>query len=155
VKQFERGFSMADPERLYAPVISNAVYGYQAVNVDSQQRFEHSLLCWMKSLIQVRNAFRVFSRGTMKLQCGSPISAFIAHYSEKPMQRGERNGTRKRKEGMAVWVRSKGVLRCHEALMDSKLTIFVILNGSLNPPAGAGNQAEDEAVARKLRPGSD
>lgn len=60
------GFSMADPERLYAPVISNAVYGYQAVNVDSQERFEHSLLCWMKSLIQVRNAFRVFSRGALQ-----------------------------------------------------------------------------------------
>ncbi len=60
------GFSSADPERLFAPVISNPVYGYQAVNVDAQLRSEHSLLCWMKSLIQVRNAFRVFSRGTIQ-----------------------------------------------------------------------------------------
>ncbi|MGB8322104.1 MAG: maltose alpha-D-glucosyltransferase [Candidatus Acidiferrum sp.] len=60
------GFSAADPERLYAPVISNAVYGFQAVNVDAQTRSEHSLLLWMKSLIKVRNAFRVFSRGTMQ-----------------------------------------------------------------------------------------
>jgi maltose alpha-D-glucosyltransferase / alpha-amylase len=60
------GFSIADPERLYAPVISNAIYGYQAVNVDAQERSEHSLLNWMKSLIQVRNAFRVFSRGTIQ-----------------------------------------------------------------------------------------
>jgi maltose alpha-D-glucosyltransferase / alpha-amylase len=60
------GFSPADPERLYAPVISNAVYGYQAVNVDSQEQSEHSLLRWMKSLIQVRNAFQVFSRGTIQ-----------------------------------------------------------------------------------------
>jgi maltose alpha-D-glucosyltransferase/alpha-amylase len=60
------GFSLVDPERLYAPVISNAVYGYQAVNVESQERSEHSLLRWMKSLIQVRNAFRVFSRGTIQ-----------------------------------------------------------------------------------------
>jgi maltose alpha-D-glucosyltransferase/alpha-amylase len=60
------GFSTADPERLYAPVISNPVYGYQAVNVDAQERSEHSLLLWMKSLIQVRNMFRVFSRGTMQ-----------------------------------------------------------------------------------------
>jgi maltose alpha-D-glucosyltransferase/alpha-amylase len=60
------GFSSADPERLYAPVISNAVYGYQAVNVDAQTRSEHSLLLWMKSLIKVRNAFRVFGRGTMQ-----------------------------------------------------------------------------------------
>jgi maltose alpha-D-glucosyltransferase / alpha-amylase len=60
------GFSTADPERLYAPVISNAIYGYQAVNVDAQERSEHSLLNWMKSLIQVRNAFRVFSRGAIQ-----------------------------------------------------------------------------------------
>jgi maltose alpha-D-glucosyltransferase / alpha-amylase len=63
---FNAGFSSADPERLYAPVISNAVYGYQAVNVDAQERSEHSLLRWMKSLIAVRNAFQVFSRGTME-----------------------------------------------------------------------------------------
>ncbi len=60
------GFSTADPERLYAPVISNPVYGYQAVNVDAQERSEHSLLLWMKSLIEVRNMFRVFSRGSMQ-----------------------------------------------------------------------------------------
>ncbi len=60
------GFSQADPERLCAPVISNEVYGYKSVNVAAQERFDHSLLRWMKSLIQVRNAFRVFSRGTME-----------------------------------------------------------------------------------------
>ena len=60
------GFSPADPERLCAPVISNEVYGYKSVNVAAQERFDHSLLRWMKSLIQVRNAFRVFSRGTME-----------------------------------------------------------------------------------------
>ncbi len=38
--------------------------------------------------------------------------------------------------------------------MDSKLMIFAILNGSLNPPATVGNQAEDEAIARNRRPAS-
>ncbi len=60
------GFSSADPERLYSTLISNSVYGYQAVNVESQRKFEHSLLCWMKSLIRVRNSVRVFSRGSME-----------------------------------------------------------------------------------------
>jgi maltose alpha-D-glucosyltransferase / alpha-amylase len=59
------GFSSAEPELLYSPVISNAVYGYQAINVDSQKRSEHSLLCWMKSLIQLRNSFQVFGRGSI------------------------------------------------------------------------------------------
>jgi maltose alpha-D-glucosyltransferase/alpha-amylase len=60
------GFSFADPERLYSPLISNSVYGYQVVNVDSQRRFSHSLLSWMKVLIKTRNSYRVFSRGTME-----------------------------------------------------------------------------------------
>jgi maltose alpha-D-glucosyltransferase / alpha-amylase len=60
------GFSSTDPERLYAPIISNPVYGYQAVNVDSQKRSEHSLLSWMKHLIQVRKSSQVFSRGTIE-----------------------------------------------------------------------------------------
>jgi maltose alpha-D-glucosyltransferase / alpha-amylase len=60
------GFSSTDPERLYAPLISNPVYGYQAVNVDSQKRSEHSLLSWMKRLIQVRKSSQVFSRGTIE-----------------------------------------------------------------------------------------
>ena len=60
------GFSAADPERLYSPMISNSVYGYQAVNVESQRRSEHSLLSWTKSLIQTRNLFQVFSRGSIE-----------------------------------------------------------------------------------------
>ncbi|MCG6921572.1 MAG: maltose alpha-D-glucosyltransferase [Acidobacteria bacterium] len=57
------GFSTADPERLYQPLIQNPVYGYQAVNVESQRRQENSLLNWMKRLIRGRKSTRVFSRG--------------------------------------------------------------------------------------------
>lgn len=60
------GFSSADPERLYSPLISNPVYGYQAVNVDSQLRSEHSLLSWMRKLIKVRKSSPVFSRGSIE-----------------------------------------------------------------------------------------
>ena len=42
------GFSAADPERLAQPLISNPLYGYQAVNVESQKRADHSLLNWMR-----------------------------------------------------------------------------------------------------------
>jgi maltose alpha-D-glucosyltransferase / alpha-amylase len=57
------GFSTADPEQLYQPLISNPVYGYQAVNVESQRRQENSLLNWTRRLIQVRRSSRVFGRG--------------------------------------------------------------------------------------------
>jgi len=60
------GFSGADPERLYSPVISNPVYGYQAINVESQKRSPHSLLSWMKRLIEIRKSSRVFSRGSIE-----------------------------------------------------------------------------------------
>ena len=60
------GFSAADPERLYSPLISNPVYGYQSINVESQRRSAHSLLSWTKNVIQTRNAFRVFSRGAIE-----------------------------------------------------------------------------------------
>jgi maltose alpha-D-glucosyltransferase/alpha-amylase len=60
------GFSSSDPERLYSPLISNPVYGYQAVNVDSQRRSEHSLLSWTKSVIRTRNSSKVFSRGSIE-----------------------------------------------------------------------------------------
>jgi maltose alpha-D-glucosyltransferase/alpha-amylase len=59
------GFSTADPERLAQPLISNPLYGYQAVNVESQRRTDHSLLNWMRRLIRVRRSTRVFSRGSI------------------------------------------------------------------------------------------
>src|SRR5207237_4604106 len=61
------GFSTADPESLYAPLILNQVYGYQAVNVQSQKRFDHSLLSWMKRLIRIRKSTPVFGRGSIEL----------------------------------------------------------------------------------------
>jgi len=60
------GFSHADPERLYQPLISNPVYGFQAVNVESQSRQENSLLNWMKRILQVRRSTRVFGRGAIE-----------------------------------------------------------------------------------------
>jgi len=60
------GFATADPERLYQPLISNPVYGYQAVNVESQRRQENSLLNWTKRLIQVRRSTQVFGRGSIE-----------------------------------------------------------------------------------------
>jgi len=60
------GFSAADPERLYAPLIQSPVYGYQAVNVFSQRESEHSLLRWMQRIIAVRRSTGVFGRGSIE-----------------------------------------------------------------------------------------
>jgi maltose alpha-D-glucosyltransferase/alpha-amylase len=63
---FNAGFSSADPERLWLPLISNALYGYQTVNVESQQRNPTSLLNWTRRLIQVRRSTSVFGRGSIE-----------------------------------------------------------------------------------------
>jgi maltose alpha-D-glucosyltransferase/alpha-amylase len=57
------GFSAADPERMWLPLISNALYGYQAINVESQTRNATSLLNWTRRLIEVRRSTAVFGRG--------------------------------------------------------------------------------------------
>ena len=79
------GFSGADPERLYSPVISNAVYGYQAINVESQRRSEHSLLRWMKSLIQLRNSFQVFGRGSIQFlkPANHRVLAYVRQFGQE------------------------------------------------------------------------
>ncbi|HEX8147756.1 MAG TPA: maltose alpha-D-glucosyltransferase [Pyrinomonadaceae bacterium] len=60
------GFSKADFERLYFPVINNPVYGFQSVNVDSQLRYDTSLLNWMRQMILLRKEHHVFGRGSMR-----------------------------------------------------------------------------------------
>jgi maltose alpha-D-glucosyltransferase/alpha-amylase len=60
------GFSRADPARLYFPVIMDAVYGYEAINVEAQERSPFSLLHWMKRMIALRRQHKVFGRGTIE-----------------------------------------------------------------------------------------
>jgi maltose alpha-D-glucosyltransferase/alpha-amylase len=59
------GFSRADPARLFAPPIMDPVYGYQAINVEAQERSPFSLLNWMKRMIGLRKQHKVFGRGTI------------------------------------------------------------------------------------------
>ena len=60
------GFSIAEPQRLYAPLIQDPVYGYPAVNVAAQKESEHSLLHWMQRIITVRRSTAVFGRGSIE-----------------------------------------------------------------------------------------
>jgi len=60
------GFSRADPQQLYLPPVMDPVYGFEAVNVESQSRDVGSLLNWTKRLIAVRKAHKAFGRGTLE-----------------------------------------------------------------------------------------
>jgi len=57
------GFSRADPAALVLPVIMDALYGYQAVNVEAQLRDSHSLLNWLRRMLAIRGQHRAFGRG--------------------------------------------------------------------------------------------
>ena len=61
------GFSLADPSRLYAPLIQDPLYHYAAVNVESQERDPSSLLTWNRRMLRLRKSSTVFGRGTFEL----------------------------------------------------------------------------------------
>ncbi|APH70420.1 maltose alpha-D-glucosyltransferase [Aquibium oceanicum] len=76
------GFSRANPQQLYLPVIMDPIYGYQAVNAESQQRDPSSLLNWMRKLISVRKQHAAFGRGTLTLLYprNRKVLAYIREY---------------------------------------------------------------------------
>jgi maltose alpha-D-glucosyltransferase / alpha-amylase len=57
------GFSRADPAALYLPLLMDPVYGYQACNVEAQERISTSLLQWLRRILQVRKQHPVFGTG--------------------------------------------------------------------------------------------
>ena len=78
------GFSRADPARLYAPPIMDPVYGYQAINVEAQERAPYSLLNWMKRMIGLRKQFVVFGRGSIEFLPAEnrKVLAYVRQYRD-------------------------------------------------------------------------
>jgi maltose alpha-D-glucosyltransferase/alpha-amylase len=60
------GFSRANPQKLYLPIIIDPEYHYEAINVEAQQNNTYSLLWWMKRLIALRKHHKAFSRGAVE-----------------------------------------------------------------------------------------
>ena len=76
------GFSRANPAQLYSPVIIDPVYGYEAINVETQLSDSSSLLHWMRNMIALRKVFRVFGRGTLEFfePSNRKILAYLRRY---------------------------------------------------------------------------
>jgi maltose alpha-D-glucosyltransferase/alpha-amylase len=79
------GFSRADPQRLYLPPIMDPVYGFEAVNVEAQQRDPASLLNWMKRMLATRKASQAFGRGRLEfLRPGNrKVLAYLREYGDE------------------------------------------------------------------------
>ncbi len=79
------GFSRANPQRLYLPVIIDPEYNYETCNVEAQLGNPHSLLWWMRRLIALRKRFRAFGRGTLQflLPENRKVLAFIRRWENE------------------------------------------------------------------------
>ncbi|NJN67230.1 MAG: maltose alpha-D-glucosyltransferase [Chloroflexaceae bacterium] len=75
------GFSRANPQRIYLPVIIDPEYHYEAVNVETQQHNPYSLLHWTRQLIATRKTSRAFSRGSLQFLApdNQKVLAFLRH----------------------------------------------------------------------------
>src|SRR5438105_2956660 len=60
------GFSRANRQKLYLPVIVDPEYHFESVNVDAQQANPHSLLSWTRRLIELRKRHPAFGRGSLE-----------------------------------------------------------------------------------------
>jgi maltose alpha-D-glucosyltransferase/alpha-amylase len=61
------GFSRANPQKLYLPIVIDAEYHYETVNVEAQRNNPYSLWWAMKRLIAVRKRFQAFGQGSFQL----------------------------------------------------------------------------------------
>jgi len=76
------GFSSANPQKLYLPLITDPVYRHQSVNVATQSENPSSLLWWIRQVIAMRNRLSAFGRGEMTFieSSNSKILCFIRTY---------------------------------------------------------------------------
>jgi len=79
------GFSEANRQRLYLPVIVDPEYHYEAVNVEAQAANSQSLLSWMKRLIALRKSHAAFGRGTLQFLHpeNRKVLAFVRTHGEE------------------------------------------------------------------------
>src|SRR5206468_1481396 len=79
------GFSRANPQRLYLPVIIDPEYHYESLNVEAQQNNPNSLLWWMKRLIALRKRYRAFGRGSIEFLFpeNRKVLVYLRRYQEE------------------------------------------------------------------------
>jgi len=79
------GFSRANPQRLYLPVIIDPEYHYESVNVEAQQNNPHFFLWWMKRLLAMRKRYHAFGRGDIRFLYpeNRKVLAFVRNYRDE------------------------------------------------------------------------
>jgi maltose alpha-D-glucosyltransferase/alpha-amylase len=76
------GFSTANPQKLFLPVIRDPAYRYEAVNVENQNQNLSSILWWTKNVIAMRKRLKAFSHGSIEFldASNSKVLAFLRQH---------------------------------------------------------------------------
>jgi maltose alpha-D-glucosyltransferase/alpha-amylase len=79
------GFSTANPQQLFLPVIQDPEYRYEFTNVARAEANPSSLLSWMKHTIGMRRRLDIFGRATTEFidSSNSKVLAFVRSYEGK------------------------------------------------------------------------
>jgi maltose alpha-D-glucosyltransferase/alpha-amylase len=79
------GFSRANPQKLFLPVVIDPEYNYETVNVEAQQSNSHSLLWWMKRLIDTRRRYPALGRGAIQFlhPANRKVLAFLRQHADE------------------------------------------------------------------------
>ncbi len=79
------GFSRANPQKLFLPLVIDPEYHFESVNVEAQQNNQSSLLWWTKQLIALRKERPVFGRGTVRFlhPDNGKVLAFVRSHEDE------------------------------------------------------------------------
>jgi maltose alpha-D-glucosyltransferase/alpha-amylase len=79
------GFSTANPQRLFLPIITDPTYRHESVNVSTLEENHSSFLWWMKNVIAMRKRLNIFGRGEMKFveSSNAKILAFVRTFEKQ------------------------------------------------------------------------
>ncbi len=79
------GFSDANPQKLYLPIITDPVYRYESVNVATHEENPSSLVWWIKNVLAMRKRLNVFGRGEMGFidSSNAKVLAFLRSFENQ------------------------------------------------------------------------
>jgi maltose alpha-D-glucosyltransferase / alpha-amylase len=80
------GFSTANPQRLFLPIITDPVFRYESVNVATQEENPSSILWWLKNTLAMRRRISsVFGHGSIKFidSSNAKVLAFAREHEKQ------------------------------------------------------------------------
>ncbi len=79
------GFSRANPQKLYLPIIIDSEYHFETINVENQSRNFSSLLWFMRRIVGVRRQFKAFGRGRLEFlpSDNTRVLTFLRQYEDE------------------------------------------------------------------------